>query len=270
MQLAKSFDELQQRVAEIRALRRGFITNFFPDLTKHGLWIEKEDCFIERIGNSLFIIKKSPAFWNVFYCSTTIDDLEDELKPFLTLNPDATMMFDLLGREVQCHPLVEMFKKLGCTETTSLVRMTRMTGLMEYASDATVRYAINEDLPVISEQLHLYFDERTEQIPYNEELTDYANQKRVLVCEKDGVIAGFLIFELNATTLYLRYWFTHPDFRDEKVGSRLLRRSFYEGKDTKRQILWVISSNENAIKRYKHYGFVEENMYDYVMQYKKN
>ena len=70
---------------------------------------------------------------------------------------------------------------------------------------------------------------------------------------------------MNATTHYLRYWFTHPDFRDKKVGSRLLRRFFEEGRDTKRQLFWVIRSNENAIKRYRHYGFAEENMFDFVM-----
>ena len=80
-------------------------------------------------------------------------------------------------------------------------------------------------------------------------------------------MVGFLIYELKATTLYLRYWFTHPDYRDRKVGSRLLCRFFEEGKDTKRQLLWVIRTNDNAIKRYRHYSFVEENMYDYIMQY---
>ena len=140
-----------------------------------------------------------------------------------------------------------------------------MTEPMEFTPDSTVRYASEKDVPVISQYLHEYFDERTEQIPYDEELVDYIKQGHILVCEENGVMAGFLIFELNATTLYLRYWFTHPEFRDKKVGSRLLRRFFEEGKETKRQLFWVIRSNENAIKRYKHYGFKEENMYDYVM-----
>jgi N-acetylglutamate synthase-like GNAT family acetyltransferase len=267
MQPLKSFEDLQQQVAEIRALRLGFITNFFPDPVKHTLWIKKGDCFIDRVGNTLFIIKKSPNFWNVFYCSTTIDSLETELKEFQKLNPGITMMFDLVGRDIQCQPLVEKFKGLGCKEATSLVRMTRMTEPMEYVPDETIRYATESDLPLISQQLHQYFDERTEQIPYDEELIDYSKEKRVLVCEENGVIMGHLIFELNATTLYLRYWFTHPDYRDKKVGSRLLRRFFEEGKDTMRQLFWVIRTNENAIKRYKHYGFNEENMFDFVMQY---
>ena len=267
MQLVKSYEDLQQRIIEIRALRHGFVTNYFPDPVKHSLWIEKGDCFIDRIGNSLFVIKKSPTFWNVFYCSTTIDRLGIDMKSFQAKNTEITMMFDLVGREVQCQPLVEMFIKLGCKAVTSLVRMTRMTEPMEFLPDKTVRYATESDLSLISHHLHQYFDERTEQIPYDEELAEYAKKKRVLVCEENGVIAGHLIYELNATTLYLRYWFTHPDYRDRKVGSRLLRRFFEEGKDTKRQLFWVIRTNENAIKRYRHYGFSEENMFDYVMQY---
>ena len=267
MQQVKSFEDLQQRVAEIRALRLGFITNFFPDSVKHALWIKKGDCLMDRVGNTLFIIKQSPSFWNVFYCSTTIDGLVADLKVFQKMNPDITMMFDIVGRDIQCQPLVNKFKGLDCKEATSLVRMTRMTDLMDYVPDETIRYATESDLPLISQQLHQYFDERTEQIPYDEELLEYAKEKRVLVCEENGVVMGHLIFELNASTLYLRYWFTHPDYRDKKVGSRLLRRFFEEGKDTKRQLFWVIRTNENAIKRYKHYGFIEENMFDYVMQY---
>ena len=267
MQLVKTFDELQQHVVEIRSLRLGFITNFFADPVKHKLWIEKEDCFIELVNNTLFIIKQNPTFWNVFYCSTTNGELGNDFEVFQSKYPDVTMMFDLVGRDNQCLPLIELFKEKGCKEATSLVRMNRMTEPLDYNADSTVRYALDKDIPMISRYLHDYFDEQTEQIPYNEELIDYTQQNHVLVCEEDGQVAGFLIFELNATTLYLRYWFTHPDFRDKKVGSRLLRRFFEEGKDTKRQLFWVIQTNDNAIKKYKHYGFKEENMYDYVMQY---
>ena len=267
MQHVKSFEELQQQVAEIRSLRLGFITNFFPDPVKHALWIKQGDCFTDRAGNTLYIIKKSQDFWNAFYCSTTIDGLEADLKVFQKMNPNITMMFDLVGRDIQCKPMVERFKVIGCKEATSLVRMTRMTEPMEYVPDETIRYATEIDLPLISQQLHQFFDERTEQIPYDEELLEYIKEKRILVCEENGVIMGHLIFELNATTLYLRYWFTHPDYRGRKVGSRLLRRFFVEGKETKRQLLWVIRTNENAIVRYRHYGFKEEDMFDYVMQY---
>lgn len=267
MELVESIGQLQQQSAEIRALRRGFLTNFFFDPVKHGLWMEKGDCMDERVGSTLFIIKLSPTFWNVFYCSTSLEEFGNDLSVFLAEHPSTTMMFDIVGRDVQCQPMVKLFQSKGCEEATSLVRMTRMAEPFEYVPDITVRKAAKADMPQVSQLLHEHFDAQTEQIPYDEELLDYASQGHVLVCEEQGRMAGFLIYELNATTLYLRYWFTHPDFRDRKVGSRLLRRFFEEGRDTKRQLFWVIRSNMNAIKRYRHYGFVEENMYDYVMKY---
>lgn len=267
MEPVQSIEQLQQHSAEIRALHRGFITNFFLDPVKHTMWIEKCDCYIERLGNTLFIIKESPTFWNVFYCSTNLEEFSNDISTFMDKHMGTTMMFDIVGRDTQCQPMVALFQSKGCKEATSLVRMTRMAEPFDYTPDTSICKATEADIPQVNQLLHEYFDAQTEQIPYDEELLDYARQGHVLVCEEQGRMAGFLIYELNTTTLYLRYWFTHPDYRDKKVGSRLLRRFFEEGRDTKRQLFWVIRTNENAIKRYRHYGFAEENMYDYVMQY---
>lgn len=268
MQKVQSIGQLQQLSAEIRSLRRGFITNFFLDPVKHGLWIAKGDCYTELMGSTMFVIKQSPGFWNVFYCSTTLEDFSRDLSEFMAEHCNETMVFDIVGRDIQCQPMVELFHSKGCKEATSLMRMNRITTPMEYTPDSSIRKATEDDIPEVCRLLHTYFDEQTEQIPYDEELLDYARQGHVLVCEEEGEMAGFLIYELNATTLYLRYWFTHPDHRDRKVGSRLLRCFFEKGKDTKRQLFWVIRTNENAIVRYRHYGFAEENMYDYVMRNK--
>lgn len=267
MELVKSVEQLQQHSAEIRALQHGFLTNFFLDPVKHGMWIEKGDCYVERMDSTLFIIKKSPTFWNVFYCSTMVEEFGNDLSIFMKKYPTTIMMFDIVGRYVQCQPVVELFQSKGCGEATSLVRMTRMAEPFDYTPDSTIRKATETDIPQVSQLLHEYFNAQTEQIPYDEELYDYAKHGHVLICTEQRRMAGFLIYELNGATLYLRYWFTCPEFRDRKVGSRLLRRFFEEGKYSKRQLFWVIRSNENAIKRYKHYGFAEENMYDYVMQY---
>jgi len=265
MEKINSIEQLQQQLGEVRKQR--FVTNFFLDPVKHSVWITKGDCHTEMVGDTLFVIRTDSGFWNVFYSSSNNETLSSDIKTLTSRFPEQTMMFDIVGREVQCKPLVDVFKELGFKEATSLVRMNRMAEPFEYISDGSIRKATKNDIPHISNLLHEYFNPQNEQIPYDDELIDYANQGHVLVCEENGSIAGFLIYELNVSTLYLRYWFTHPDFRDKKVGSRLLRRFFEEGKDTKRQIFWVIRTNENAIKRYKHYGFKEENMFDYVMQY---
>lgn len=267
MQKVPTFDDLQRQIAEIRALRQGFLTNFFPNPERHGLWIEKGDCFTERLESSLFIVKKSPSFWNVFYCSATREGLASDWKAFVARNPGVTMVSDIVGREAQCGLLTGLFISAGCRESASFVRMARMTAPMAYCPDASVRFATQGDLSLINGLLHQFFDERTEQIPYQEELAEYVDRHRILVCEEDGYLQGFLIFELSSATLYLRYWFTHPDFRGRKVGSRLLRRFFEEGKETRRQLLWVMRTNGDAIEKYRHYGYAEEDMFDHVMQF---
>ena len=66
MEIVQSIEQLQQISAEIRSLRRGFITNFYLDPAKHGLWIAKGDCYMERIGSTLFIIKQSPSRFGMY------------------------------------------------------------------------------------------------------------------------------------------------------------------------------------------------------------
>lgn len=264
----QSIEQIRTFSAEVRAKHKGFLTNFYLDEDKHGVWIEKGVCEYEWMSDTLFIIKKSENFWNVFYCTTTLDAFSSDLAEFKLHHPEATMIFDIVGRDNQCAPMVKVFEEQGFVEVTSLVRMTRMIEPMEYVPDNSIRHAKSSEVSLIHQLLCQFFNEKTEQIPFVEELDAYTKDGHILVCEENSKVVGFLIYEINATTLYLRYWFTYPNFRDKKVGSRLLRRFFEEGIDTKRQLFWVIRSNENAIKRYKHYGFVEEDMYDFVMQSK--
>lgn len=261
-----SIEEVINVVADVRNKRKGFITNFYLDEFKHNVWIQKCDFFYELIGETLFFIRKSESFCNLFYSSISVDALCDDLKVFEQKYPKQIAMMDIVGREAQCKQVIDALGQVKFSEATSLVRMSRFTEPLEYEEDTSVTLASSGELKEIYDLLHQFFDEKTEQIPYLEELQEYAKEKHILVCHENGQLVGFVIYEINATTLYLRYWFTHPDYRDKKVGSRLLRRFFEEGKNTKRQLFWVIRSNENAIKRYRHYGFKEEDMMDFVIR----
>ena len=266
----ESFDVISATIAEIRSLRLGYITNFFADLSRLSSWISKGDCLAERVNNSFFIIKRSDLFWNVYYCSSSLADLTDDLKIFQKKHTGQTMVFDIVGRDDQCQETMKVFQESGSKLATKLVRMTRLLDIDTVSPDyenSFVSYANEKDVLEIHSLLHRFFIERFEQIPYFEELIDYSHKKQILVCKEDEKMAGFLIFDHNPSTLYLRYWFTLPEFRNRGVGSRLFHSFIEEGKGTRRQLLWVIQTNENAIKRYKHYGFTEENMYDYIMQF---
>lgn len=266
--IKESGDIVKQNV-EIRNLHKGFITNFFMDEEKHALWIKKGLFFSEKIGDTLFLIKKNDDFWNVFYASTTQDELKSSLNKFNTAYAGETLMIDIVGRKEGCEATSKLLAKEGFTMYCQLVRMSKPTSAVEYVSLNEVVYASKEETKDVLSLLNQYFDKRTEQIPYLEELENYAEQKHILLNKIDGQIAGFVIFEMSKVSLYLRYWFVHPDYREKGVGSKLVKRYFFEGRETKREQLWVICSNENAIKRYCHYGYNNENMFDYVITNKE-
>lgn len=264
MDKISSVEEIGLRIAEIRNLRKGFITNFYFDLSKHALWIEKGVFFSLREGNTVFFIKRSDTFCNVFYNSTDLMELRNSIRKLMECSCCDKLFFDVVGNAEQSEAVSIVFRELGFYNYCSLVRMSKITCPVENAPSGLIEYATEEHAKEIKKLLDEYFDPQTEQIPFLEEIEEYSRLNHILCCSKDGKIIGFVIFERNRTTHYLRYWFVHPEYRDLKVGGTLLKYFFYEGRDTKRQLFWVIRTNEKAIKRYKHYGFAEENMFDYV------
>ncbi len=261
-----SIELLLQLAGQVRNLRKGFITNFYTDVFKHGIWIKKEALFFEKSGDTLFLIKKNETFWNIFYCSTTISELSEALDYFKTNYPTQIMMVDVVGTDEQSASIIKMLTEKNYTDYSSLVRMSRITPRdnIEYKNE-NLCYADVADADEILKILTKYFDARCEQIPYIEELKEYAEKNCIILYKEVSRILGFVVFESNANTHYLRYWFVYPEYRDKKIGSILLNRFFHEGRSTRRQLFWVMTNNDNAIKRYRHYGFAEENLFDYVM-----
>lgn len=269
MKIVESTAQLLQFQSEVRAKHKGFLTNFYYDEFKHGIWIQNGDFYYLRNNDTTFLIRTSETFCNVFFISTSIEDIKQGIS-LLQQQINTSMMFDIVGKFEQCIPIVEVFKLLGFIEATSLVRMVRKTCIIE-EDESFSKVSIAEDRHVyeVSHLLHQYFNDKIEQIPYIEELIAYAKLGHIHVYLENDHVIGFIIFEKNASTLYWRYWFVHPDYRDRHIGSILFHRLFLEANDTKRQLLWVLRTNENAKKRQEHYGFKEENMFDYVMEYNK-
>ena len=145
-----------------------------------------------------------------------------------------------------------------------MTRINSLVGEEKVIPDVVFQAGIG-DVQEILKLYDTYFDAYIEQIPLREELERWIASDHVLVYRADGHIVGFLIYDLTGVTLYLRYWFVHPEYRDQKIGAILFKEFMRRGENTRRQLFWVISSNENAIKRYVHYGFAIEKMFDYVL-----
>lgn len=273
MKVIETIEELQMAIAKIRNLHKGFVTNFYLDEDKHNAWIRSGNFNIAEYDETIFFLydHETPAdkdyFTNLFFVSTSLERMAADMNAMNDVYDYDAYYVDFIGRKVQCNIAEAIMANFHRGVGRSLVRMSHVGEMAIGEQYESVRYAEWKDLTIITKWLHEFFNPHYEQLPLKEELEMYIQRQNILVCEEDGKVAGFLIYQKAGATLYLRYWFVYPDYREKKVGSRLLKQFFYIGKDTKRQILWVITDNENAIKRYEHYGFVNEDMYDYIFEW---
>jgi len=202
----------------------------------------------------------------VYYIATDKMVLAEMLKILTENYPNNIFISDIVGVKSIVNDISSTYALLGFEKYNQLYRMSRTKNLDEpQPLDQKVEFANLEHTGQIQYLLEKYFDPYCEQLPQIEEIQKWIETKNIIVVVEEENVIGFVIFEINGIMSYLRYWFTHPNHRGKKLGSALLKRFFHECRATKRQLFWVIESNENAIVRYKHYGFEQEQLFDQVM-----
>ena len=266
MERIESIDKIRQLMAEVRAKRKGFLTNFYIDEFKHSIWIGKGSLLYEWIAETCFLFRKTANYWNAYYIAPTMEDLDHSLVEASRTYKEYSLIFDVVGRQEQCEELIPVFKQNGFFEENSLVRFIRINTPVELDQEISrVERASLEQTHLVHHMLHEYMNERVEQIPDIEEYEHWGKLGHVLIYNVDGEIAGFFDYEKNLSTMIPRHWLVLPSFRGRHIGSILYRRLLYEANDTKRILSWVIQTNDISIESHYHYGFKKENMYDYIM-----
>jgi len=206
----------------------------------------------------------------LYYCTTSLDILSQSLITLKEENKETHLVIDLLGKKADVDLLGKVFKNSEFYEYVTLYRMSKITSDEQKTTlNANVKVAKIKHADTIFRLLNEYFDPIAEQLPTIEEIFNWITLCQISIYEYKKNILGFVIYDLNGLTSYLRYWFVHPEYRNEKIGSVLLSKYFKCSEGTKRQLFWVIQSNDNAIKRYKHYGFEQENLINLVMTNKR-
>jgi N-acetylglutamate synthase-like GNAT family acetyltransferase len=149
-----------------------------------------------------------------------------------------------------------------------LQRMIKPGGVQQVPSVCdNIVYATDVDIPAIEAMLHKYFDKYSEQLPKPYELAKQVAQREIILYkDKDAQgLGGLIMFDNMKVSMHLRFWIVAPEYRGKHVGSTLFNAMMYECREAKRQMHWVVADNENAIKRYLHYGYKFDGLNDIIL-----
>ena len=261
----KSIEEIQNFTCFIRSLRKGLITNFYLNVEKHSIWIETGEFFVHETPECIFFLHENGNFYHLFFTATSTDSLCAALQKASFCNE--LLSIDILGAKE--NVVKDALVNIGFYEYKSLYRMYHIGYPLQYEMEKIADMATIKDIDEIYHILNQDFDPLSEQIPTKGELALAISKKEILIFRAESKIKGLILFELSKLNMYLRFWWVDKMYRNQHIGAFLYHSLMNLAKGTKRQMHWVISTNDNAINRYKHYGYIAESLYDYVLLNKK-
>jgi ribosomal protein S18 acetylase RimI-like enzyme len=91
------------------------------------------------------------------------------------------------------------------------------------------------------------------------------DREQIFAVRLEGTLAGLLLFETQGVASTLRYWLVAEPFRARHVGAALMRHYFSTHAAVRRFLLWVVASNDNAVQKYRRYGYAPDGLVDHVL-----
>ena len=113
MERIESIDKIRQLTTETRAKGKGFLTNFYLDEFKHSIWIGKGSLLYEWIVDTCFLFRRTSNYWNAFYMTPSLEDLDHSLFEVGRKYNEYSLIFDVVGRQEQCSVVIPVFKHKG-------------------------------------------------------------------------------------------------------------------------------------------------------------
>ena len=258
------FDAIQGAKAGASA----FCTNFFPVQGKLQGWIDRGELLGELRDRSAFFLRKDRDFRHLFFCATDVATLEREITALPCLKTDRVAV-DLVGSEAVLAHLLKVVESAGFGCYARLVRLARASSQPEQPQPSVdgvrILYAGKTDCQAIMDLLECSFDRYADQLPMLCEIEAAVEARQILAVKCEGTLAALLFFESQGFTSTIRFWVVAERFRTHRFGSALMRHYFSAQSAVRRFILWVTADNENAVLKYRHYGYVPDGLIDHVL-----
>ena len=263
MNLLTSFVEAKSLWAAGKTRGESSLTNFF--LTRYSIEraISKRRLTgIAQPGASL-LLRKDRDFSHLYINYSNSEVLKSQLE---RLTRETPLVVDVIQRNNSHNQMISILEEVGFTPHRLLFRLNRQVQTMkEDRTGANLQLAHKSNAVEILCYLETYFDKYSEQLPELDEIEDAITKNQIIVSLVDHQLAGFLYFESLGQSSILCYWFVSPDFRNQNVGSSLIRHYLYASCPNTSSQLWVVHDNYNAIDKYRHYGYKKDILEDQIM-----
>ncbi len=262
----RSYKEISENIEKIKKLNTRFVTNFFLNETKINQWIEDESLFTVEKGKVIFIFRKHTDFFYLYYISTDLSELFIELNN-LEFPEHLDFVADIVGKADETNQISNGFQSQGFIHHETLKRMFMMktNTVDEKDLSSEIEFATQADAKPVFDFLTQRLDKYSEQIPSIKEIQFAIDNQTLLISKNNNEIAGLLYFEKIGFTAHLKEWLVNENYRENKIGSKLIKTFFYLCNNCNRFILWVKENNDNAISKYEHYGYKKESLKDTIM-----
>jgi GNAT superfamily N-acetyltransferase len=226
--------------------------------------LEESSVLIENQSDALLFIEKTPYdFWRFYFY------IQDITKINWAIFKEKVLVAEIVVRNSKKEKwgsIIQAFEKKG-----KFKRYDTYIRFVKEKSDINVQdvdFSIieisrDEDFIKIQKLIEDDFDPFSDRIPSIEELKNLS-QTTFLIKDKEQIVA-FVIAEKKGITLEFRYWLVLENYRGKKYGSILMKRVLTFDNEIKRFTSWVSQKNKNGILVYKHLGFKEDGLTNYIL-----
>jgi ribosomal protein S18 acetylase RimI-like enzyme len=262
-----SVNQALDAIQRAKAGATGFCTNFFPTPAKLQAWVGHGELFGEIIGRSSFLFRKDRDFHRFYFSAPSGHNLREDLSEVPELKSER-LVADLVGNEASVSELLSLLQSAGFRPYRRLSRLIRSAqpgAAPDQSAGSQVAWAEPADRDAILRLLNSSFNHYADQIPMPYEIDTAITAHQILTIKADGALGAILFFETQGFTSTVRYWVVSDKFQSRGFGSALMRHYFTIHSAVRRFILWVTIDNENALQKYRHYGYTPDGLLDHVL-----
>jgi hypothetical protein len=263
--------QVSQVLDAIQQARTGasvFGTNFFPVQSKLQAWIDHQELWAGVVKGAALFLRKDRNFWHLFFSASNPEALEQALQALPQLKTERVVT-DVVGKEGGPDPFMAALERARFRPYSKLLRLARPSMPEGEKPTMPARSA-----PVLASKtqssallalIESFFDPYADQIPLPYEIEAAIASQQIFVVQPHSEVAALLFFETQGLTSTIRYWVVGQKFLSHGFGSALIRHYFLAHNKVRRFVLWVAANNDNALRKYQHYGYAPDGLVDHVL-----